>query len=313
MRLGLIVVSLLCSLAFCANAEAAPPKKTKTISSRKLGLAIHVEGDNWGGARKGKIETVLYAVADELLSHVPQKLSTPIVVRHTEHNPVALYDKGADGEYVVQLHASGERWYLYAYEFAHEFCHIISNYDENLGSDRLKHNQWFEEALCETASLYTLKRLAETWEASPSPEWSRQARHLHAYYDLLVNEGHRRLPSHMPLAGWLGAQEEQLRRNPYQREWNQLVANQLLPLFEHNPESWDAVCYLNLDPNDTHNDLRQYLRNWHDHVPEQHRAFVASVVGLLAGEGVVAVASESGSVPAPVAALSRDAAGVRTR
>lgn len=285
MRFALLFVSLLCSVVFCASADAVTAKKTKTVNSRKLGLVIRVDGDDWGGARKGQIETVLYAVADQLLSRLPAKMAAPILVSHTEGNPVALYDRGPDGEYRVHLHASGERWYLYAYEFAHELCHIMSNYDENLSTDRRKDNQWFEESLCETASLYTLKSLAATWETSPpSSEWLRQVPYLRDYFDLLIGERHRHLPQHTGLGGWMGDLEPQLRRDPYQREKNQVVANQLLPLFEAYPESWDALSYLNLGPDDAHNELWLYLRNWYDNVPMQHKPLVAGVLGLLGAD-----------------------------
>lgn len=314
MRFALILVSLLCSVAFCANADAAAPKKNKSINSRKLGLVIRVEGDDWGRARKAQIETVLYAVADELLTRLPQKFSAPIVVSHTDKNPVALYDRGPGGEYRVHLHASGERWYLYAYEFAHEFCHLMSNYEENLAPDRRRDNQWFEEALCETASLYTLKSLAATWEASPpAPEWSRQARYLRDYFELLIGEQHRRLPAYTQLASWMGGHGEQLRHDPYQREKNQVVANQLLPLFEDEPGSWDALCYLNLDPADAHNELPQYLHNWYDHVPTERKQFVGRVLALLAGAELPPVETASDAPAAPVGALAYRTADSRHR
>lgn len=307
MRLPIIVASILCSLVCCAGAQATPTKKPKPASSRTLGLDIRVEGGGWGNARKAQIETVLYAVADELLARLPEKLSRPIVVTHTDRNPVALYDRGPGGEYLVRLHASEERWYLYAYEFAHELCHIMSNYEENVGTDTSKYNQWFEETLCETASLFTLKNLAATWEASPpSPEWSKQAWYMRSFFDLLIAEGHRKLPPHTALAAWLGGQEERLRHDPYQREKNQVVANLLLPLFERDPENWDALSYLNLDPADGRNSLRQYLRNWYENAPAEHKTFIAGVLDLLELRDVVPVTSAAVSAdPPPVPSAAK--------
>lgn len=294
MRLPLIIASIVCSLLFTGAAEAAPLKKPG--SSRKLGLTIRVEGDGWGRVSRESIETVLYAVADELMYRLPKKLSVPVVVSHTEGNPVALYERGPGGEYRVLLHASGPNWHLYAYEFAHELCHVLSNYEENAGADPLRYNQWFEEALCETASLYTLKSLAETWEESPpAPGWSVHTAKLRRFFDLLIAEGHRQLPEDTPLAAWLRQHEERLRRDPYQRAKNEVVANLLLPLFARNPENWDALTYLNLEPNDARNTLRDYLHHWYDNAPRQHRAFIADVLGLLQLRDVVTVTADSGS------------------
>jgi hypothetical protein len=282
LRLPVIIASVVCSLSYVDASYAAPATGKKTFNSRKHGLNIRVEGGGWGKADRKSIETVLYSVADELMARLPKKLTAPIVVTHTQSNPIALYERGTGGEYLVHLHATGEDWQFYAYEFAHELCHILSNYEENVGADTTKYNQWFEETLCETASLFTLKNLANTWEKSPpSPEWSVHAGKLRRFYDLLINEGHRKLPAHSPLVSWLKDNEHSLKQNPYLRKKNEVVANLLLPLFDKNPENWDALTYLNLDPNDARTNLQQYLDNWYKNAPEDHKTFISRILALL--------------------------------
>lgn len=255
-----------------------------------MGLVLHVKDGGWGSARKETIETVLYAVADELLARLPKKLATPIVVSHTDDNPIALYERGSNGEYRVHLHATGENWHLYVYEFAHELCHILSNYDENIrvGGETSRYNQWFEETLCETASLFALKSLAATWEASPpNPKWAKEAKSLRRFFDHLIAEGHRQLPPQTPLVNWLRDNEERLRNDPYLRDRNEVVANLLLPLFQDDPQNWAALNYLNLDPADARATLEQYLRNWYQNAPFEHKRFVAGVLAMFKLEGVV--------------------------
>ncbi|MBW7902710.1 MAG: hypothetical protein H3C26_14610 [Rhodocyclaceae bacterium] len=295
MRLPLIIASIACSLAHADAGREAPALKAG--GGRKPGLVIRVEPGGWGGADTRHIETVLHAVADTLLSRLPEKLAAPIVVSHTERAPVALYERGPGGEYRVRLHARGDKWHLYVYEFAHELCHILSNYEHNVGPETVKHNQWFEETLCETASLFTLARLAERWETSPpAPHWAAEARRLRRFFEHLIAEGHRQLPAHAPLSAWLREHETALRQNPYLREKNEVVANLLLPLFASDPQNWDALAYLNLDPDDARGTLEDYLRNWYDNAPLEHKRFVAGVLALLwQGEppavgGVVATA-----------------------
>lgn len=279
MRLPLIIASILCSVIYSSTSFAGPQKKP--VNSRKLGLTIKVEGEGWGSARKEMIESVLYSVADELMSRLPKKLVVPIVVTHTDSNPVALYERGEKGEYRVELHARGENWHLYTYEFAHELCHILSNYEENARPGNSKYNQWFEETLCETASLYTLKNLAATWEKNPpSPDWGKETEKLNRFFDLLIAEGHRQLPPHAPLAEWLMSNEERLRQNPYLREKNEVVANLLLPLFQRDPENWSSLSYLNLEPGDASSSLQDYLRNWYLNAPPEHKTFIADVLAL---------------------------------
>ncbi len=285
MRLPLIIASVFCSMSHAGAGQESFDKPT--VNSRKMGLDIKVKGDGWGSARPEAIENVLYSVADELMSRLPNKLNKPIVVTHTKSNPVALYDRGPNGEYLVHLHASGQSWHLYVYEFAHELCHILSNYEEHVGAETKKYNQWFEETLCETASLYTLKSLAETWEKTPpSPELSARSKNLRRFFEHLVGEGHRQLPSYAPLASWLEEHKDDLRQNPYLREKNEVVANLLLPLFQSNPQNWDALTYLNLDPADARSSLEDYLRHWYQNAPLEHKHFVASVLSLMwEGEG----------------------------
>lgn len=289
LRLPLIIASILCSTIYPFSSYAEPVKKPS--SSRKLGLTIRVEGEGWGSVRKKTIESVLYAVADELLTRLPKKLVVPIVVTHTGKNPVALYERGEKGEYRVRLHASEANWHLYTYEFAHEFCHILSNYEENVGPGVSRYNQWFEETLCETAALFALKRLAATWEHKPpAPGLSGRGGKLNRFFDLLIAEGHRQLPAHAPLAVWLASNEEQLRRDPYQRKKNELVAALLLPLFERDPENWSSLGYLNLDSGDAENSLRAYLLNWYENSPAAHKDFIADVLGLFEMREMIAEA-----------------------
>lgn len=291
MRLPLIMASVLCSMAHADSGQGA--ERPSSVNSRKMGLNIKVQGGGWGGARTETIENVLYSVADELMARLPTKLTAPIVVTHTDSNPVALYERGPSGEYRVNLHAKGENWHLYVYEFAHELCHILSNYEEHVGADTTKYNQWFEETLCETASLFTLKSLAETWAKSPADSaWSGEAKHLQRFFEHLISEGHRQLPSYSPLSSWLQDNEKELRENPYLRDKNEVVANLLLPLFQTNPQNWDALTYLNLDPADAKSSLEEYLRHWYQNAPLEHKHFVASVLALLwAGDGVSSLAS----------------------
>lgn len=301
MRLPIIIACVACSLLFASPSGAQTTKRKKAFSSRQAGVVIRVEGGGWGRAGNAEIEALLYAVADELLMQVPKKLVTPIVVTHSERSPIALYEKGPHGEYLVHLSAQDRRWAQFAYQFAHELCHVLSNYEESVGADTTKYNQWFEEALCETASLYTLRSLAARWEASdPAPEWAAHASALRDYAERLIGEGHRQLPAGTALAAWLRQNEERLRHDPYLREKNEVIANLLLPLFERDPENWETLRYLNLDPADARNTLRQYLHNWYANAPEGHKSFLASVLKLLD-------LKESSSAMAIAAADSRPA------
>lgn len=287
MRLSIVIASILSSLLLVPASHADEAKARKPLSSKKMGLTIRVEGEDWGRADKTEIEAVLYSAADELLSRLPGKLTTPIVVTHVEGSPVTEFKKGPEGEYLVHLSAKDRRWSQFVYQFAHELCHIMSNYEANVSTENTtKYNQWFEETLCETASLYALKSMAVTWEtAAPYPNWHNYAPAMRDYAEQFVREGHRQLPAGTSLAAWLRANESRLRSDPYLRDKNEVVANLLLPLFEKDPENWAALHYLNLDHADATDSLKQYLQHWYGNAPQEHKRFIHDVLALLGVEG----------------------------
>lgn len=296
-----------------AAATAAGAEPVFASTSRALGVDIRVAADGWGTAAVPEIETALYAVADELVTVLPARLSVPILVRRTRGNPVALYDRGPNGEYLVRLHASGDRWPLYVYEFAHELCHVLSNHDQHGKVKR--HNQWFEETLCETASLYALRRVAGAWElAAPSPVWAKRAPRLRAFYDRLMAEETRRLPDGTTFAAWMVENERSLRANPYLRAKNDLVATRLLPLFESDPKRWRSLAYMNLDRSDPTAALPAFLANWNDKAPAEYRGFIGEVRTALAlGDGAATPALRTLVADVPVAVPGASAGPVRER
>ena len=130
-------------------------------------------------------------------------------------------------------------WSQFAYQFSHEFCHVLSNY-ENLKANP---NNWFHEAICELASVFTLRRMAERWRTHPPyPNWADYvAAKLRDYSEKTLSRQEVQLPEGVTLQSWLSSQEESLRKGEYQREKNDLVAYALLPIFENTPEGWNAI------------------------------------------------------------------------
>jgi hypothetical protein len=250
----------------------------------KRGLDIRVGDAGWGNADKEDIERVLYSVAAELEPYFPHGKLPPIKVEHGDDTPIALYEKIAGGQYVILLTAKDRHWSQLAYQFAHELTHVLSNFDNNAlrQAKQQDPNQWFEESLCEAASLFALKQMAATWEVSPPYEaWKSYAPALRRYADEMKRESHRTLPGGMTLANWFGQNENAVRTNPYQRANNEIVATRLLALFEQHPEQWGAISYLNHDSKVGATDIREYLQRWYVCCPDAHKAFVLQVMAEL--------------------------------
>lgn len=248
----------------------APPPALAARSAGRERLDIQVDRQGWGGGDARRIAVVLRAVAAELLSKFPGRPLAPIRVSHSMLAPVALYERGPGGEILIELAASGADAGPYVYEFAHELCHVLSNHERHPQHDVTREHQWFEEALCEAASLYTLKSLAQAWQtAAPNDELAAAAPQLRQIAERFEQESHRKLPAGTTLASWYRASAEQLARGAYQRDSNEVVANLLLPLFEENPELWEAIGFLNLDAPGT--TFQQYLQTWLDNAPPRYQ------------------------------------------
>ena len=230
----------------------------------------------WGDARYFDIGKLLIDAA----SHVTRLHRTPftgiIQVEPTPDEqpcPITYYRASLQDPFVIQLSARNKRWSQFAYQFAHELCHVLCDYE------RLREslNGWLHEAICELASVFTLRRMAERWPISPPyPNWVEYGEALSSYAEERLHSPEHQLSSGVTLAEWLALEEEGLRQDRYQRDKNAIVAFSLLPIFESEPTGWNAV--RNLPASSAM--VRDYLREWHSQVDLVDKPFVARIMQL---------------------------------
>jgi hypothetical protein len=122
---------------------------------------------------------------------------------------------------------------------------------------------------------------------------------MHHYAERMFNESHRRLPAHSTLADWLHRNALGLRDNPYLRDRNEVVANQLLPLLEESPGSWEAIGFLNVELPDATASFRDYLHHWYRRAPLQHKQFIRRTLSLLGETVPTGEEVEAASAPRP--------------
>jgi hypothetical protein len=171
----------------------------------------------------------------------------------------------------VRLNTGDRLWAQHAFQFAHEFEHILCNYQP--GASR---NKWFEESICEVASLFALRRMSETWATTPPyPNWKSYASSLSKYADDRMKSS--QLPQGETLGEWYRAHADLLVLDAINREHNLVVATALLAMFERQPEHWEAVTYLNDDKPSESITFTVYLNNWHKRCPAKHQPFVAAI------------------------------------
>ena len=247
-------------------------------------LEIRVAERGWGNASVADISKVLRSVASEFRGHVPKRPIPRIEVRYSTRGPMTLYRKSPNDTIHVLLNVRGTFWAQFSFQFAHELGHILCNYRE---ADHP--NKWLEEAICETASLYALRRMAEAWKRSPPyPNWKSYSSALAKY--AADRSKNFQLPEGQTLAAWYARHESTLRKNHVLRDLNGVVAEALLPLFEKEPSGWDAIGHINSFPRGTKLSLEEHLAQWQQAAPPRHKEFVRKFAAIL---GVKLATSEA--------------------
>jgi len=228
-----------------------------------------VDKEKWG-CETENVKQVLYSAAGELWRHFPDRKLPPLEVS-PKGGPITLFQRGPNGEIRVKLDSGDRLWAQISFQFAHEFCHVLCNYRE--GNEK---NKWFEESICETASLFALHRMAETWQTKPPyPNWKDYARHLKSYADDRLAKA--ALPEGKTLAQWYAENAEALANNATDRARNLVVAAALLKFFEETPWECGAVEYLNSEPAGKAPSFKEHLQAWQRNCPEKHRELVGKI------------------------------------
>ena len=243
-------------LLLCGNITAKPP------------LDIRVVGTDWGEVNVSNIEAVLNSAAETLWQHAEPEALRPILVMRSKEGPIVLFKRGPRGEFFVKLNTSDRYWCQYAFQFAHEIGHILCRYKDGDST-----NKWFEETLCETASLYALRSMAKTWKTSPPYQnWTSYSEHLNNYANDRIERFS--LPDGTHLANYYAENAQYFKNHAHDRNKNAAVAIKLLPIFEAYPDGWRALHYINESVWDEAQDFSTYLRNWYEHSPKDLKPFV---------------------------------------
>lgn len=189
---------------------------------------------------------VLYAMEQLGLNHdKPHRKSARIV-----GDTMGKYHPHGDIR-IIFLTVKDNYWCQWTYQFAHEYCHHLINGAMNGGLTGL---QWFEETLCELASLFCLSKSQNPglWNQWGCPHYAPcvqsyldthlyESLHLRQEYYLWNNCEH-----HLGIRPWLDILEEKSipGKEKYQRNLYNAVASLLLPSFLRTPELWHIIAHI---------------------------------------------------------------------
>ncbi|NAW56348.1 MULTISPECIES: hypothetical protein [unclassified Vibrio] len=240
-------------------------------------MSILINPFNWGEAQVVDLQKVLESVVYVMDLYFESKIESDIVVKHDPiEGPMVLDARGENGEYQVLLSSKNLFWAQHSYQFAHEYCHIRTNYIS--GNPKTK---WFEETICELASLFALRRMSEVWQVSaPYEHWRDYSSALYKYAENRISDDKYKLLEGIEFLDWFRASLADLERDQYMREANTRIAIKLLPIFEANPRLWLALSYFNKWDASEIDDIYQCFDNWLSIIPMELKPMVSRLAGV---------------------------------
>ena len=269
--LALAAAGCLPGRAVPAFAEAHRPTERETASI----LTVRVLHDEWNAPREN-VQALLESAAGQLHRHFDHLEWPAVEVYRSRPLPITLHDRGPQGQVRVGLTPQGLFWAQYTFQFGHELGHLIAGH---LETDRRHQNSWFEEAVCETASLFVLRAMYHDWETNPPySNWKDWRVNLWNYAQKRLDEPGHRLPDGQDFPAWYREHEASLLEHAsHQGALTVIVARHLLPVFESDPAGWQAVAYLRSGEVNPHGPLEPMLPAWRDACPEPLQGFVVRV------------------------------------
>lgn len=234
----------------------------------------------WSESDEGKIETPYPGDICATLDSVKAEFEScfgrdrvnagQISILPTQGTPQCFFRQG-----IIFLSAKGVRWAQFAYQFAHELCHAM------IAADVAPRLRWFEETLCELASLFFLRRMSETWKAHPPyHNWSDYATALASYYNKMASQS-AQMENGESFKQWFAKNIASLEKNHEQREKNRLCALQMLPVFEKTPQIWRDVPLIGRLPEGR--PFGESLNGWWRQA--EHKEEISEIIALFLASG----------------------------
>lgn len=258
----------------------AEEKPSAKLVAKHRNLRFVLE-DGFGEGLSENIEAVLRSAADSIWQHCTTThwQVSGFRIYPNEKHPICHFDHSEQGEVVIGLATKQTYWAQYAFQFAHEFCHAVIGHSNDWSKRNLREpgpQFWLEECLCEVASLFALRAMAESWKTrAPYPNWVDFSPHLKSYADERIEK--TKQAYQQPFLPWFRSVAAELQKNPTMREHNCRVAIELLPIWEKHPSIWDALQTYRLDAPAADQSLADHFAQWKKHTTSKHHAVIDQI------------------------------------
>lgn len=252
------------------------------MASRNIDIKIGQVG--WGEGRPDNVCKLLLSTARQFMRG-PENVPWPdIYVFRAYDDPITLHAHRPDGRVEIGLNTTDCLWSQYVFQFAHEMVHFIAGHlPVGIGWQTVVNPVgWIEESICEAGSLFALRSMSMVWRTHPPyPTWKEYSPSLWKYAQGRIDDPEHCIHKGMSFPEWLGDNIEALRKNPYDRNLNTIVAKQILPAFEEKPLAWNAVAYLRTSQAGPNAQLDEHLHGWCEACPQAIRHYVERIASTL--------------------------------
>ena len=270
----LFVLPLFCLLSIPlvgANNNSPPPTVPK-LDIRLTQKGFKTDPENF--------QVVCKSAAMAIARYYPKRQFKPILIPKADNGfPVKLDQRGPKGESQIML-SIGDGWMgnQIAYQFAHEFTHILINQ----GQPGSGPNHWINEAFCEAVSYQALKQMAKDWESHPPyPNWRGYAKHHNSYAEKYLGKEKDR-PEGMEFVTWFRKYEKALRMGKRFPKYGlyKYPAYQFFQIIKEDPNQLGAIAFLNFGLRNPGISTHQYLARWKTVLPAKHKPFADQVAAV---------------------------------
>ncbi|MDB4713228.1 hypothetical protein OAF41_00560 [bacterium] len=248
----------------------------KTIALLLVALAVTSHAQLRIEAKDFKMtENDLRNIFESTLAALPKAETfkePPFFVSRHRRGPITLFQRTPRGEVAIQLNTGDYYYAQIIYQFAHEVAHVRANFQP------IDHeNKWLEETLCETASLFVLRKLNKDWEKNaPNNALKNFRKHLASYASTVMKSREPLTEETAP--AFYQRHKDTLRKSATEREINGAFANLILPLLEKEPEHWEILAKF---PRIKGASLARHFAAWRKVTPKKHHGFLTQFETLL--------------------------------
>lgn len=201
---------------------------------------LYIANDpSFGNYDRDIIHTLLASVDANFSVYleIPPFISRDCYIIYNPNRPMCT-DIGIGHQ--IYLNIQENYWCQWIYQFAHEYCHHLINGKFTGETTGLT---WFEESICELASMFQLSLFYSSWSQSHEEYQTHYAPSLRDYLDALLSENPRLLSS-ASHPGWLQSWDSTLSGPESHQDYYNVIATKMFPLFVEHPYLWKIILHL---------------------------------------------------------------------